>query len=595
MTFELNSFFFPRSVLELIYFRKIYRTPAKISRCCVKLKRLLDEEKYKKKNQVKADSLDYNSAYQDIPWEMSFSNATPLRERNDIEIKSYQSLQMEDLKRIIGQSDLIVTLNLEKEKIEEMDLFFDTNTIFHENSKDENQNYQTSVQRSGDVYVEIIVLICGKSFKKEYLMSQQGLLRCIELRQCVVHVICDYSVSQEVTHFPFNFGSQCMYKEKDEFKDSGTRSIPRSSLSDECQDMLDRISRSKLREVQAQVITFCQRMEAVEIIDSIFQELAVAHMNIQVEKRGLESDNHSGYQETNKRHPKKTAKKEIVLIFGRPFLNQLSQQYFSACFINLLEEGCSLTVITENISLNDSLLISSLSKKLISAGLKELLEKIVDEKLALFVNGDCVLSIRENLRNIIEQDFVGSLNSIGNFIDENCPELLKFFIDLLENYFTESPDCSRDLNLGLDRRRIEQLLPMFEELPVKLSRLFKRSAINSAFQKVHFAEKGVRRFFLEKWNNFHIATLIEEHKVWEYRQMDYIMIPWAHRSLQIFREVFRNLLGLESQGTSKDENSIKRELDRIGEGNWRKLVRENLKNFEKPILRSLIDEDFFFI
>ena len=349
MTFDLKCFHLPRSDLELIYFRKIYRTPAEISRCCVKLKRLLDGEKYERKNLVKANSLDYNSIHQNIPWELSFSNSVPLRGGNAIEIKTYRSLQMEDLKSSIGKSDLIVSLNFEKKKIEEMDVLFDKNTVFHENTKDAKQNDKTSVQRSGDVDAEIIVLIVGKNFKKEHLTSQQSVLQYIELKHCVVHVICDYRVSQEVNHFLFNFGLRYIYEEPDEFGDSGSPSIPRSSLSDAFQSMHDRICPSKLIEKKTQVITFCQTVKVVEIISSIFQESAVAHMNIQAEKIGLENFDHRGGQKSSRESPRKAVKNEIVLIFELPVV---FDGFFSPTSCELVGQVNSLTLIIQN-SLND--------------------------------------------------------------------------------------------------------------------------------------------------------------------------------------------------------------------------------------------------
>ena len=611
ITTELKRFHCFRSDLELIYFRKTYRTPAEISRCCVKLKRLLDEEKYKKKNQVKAHSLGYNSTYQDIPcynstyqdipWEMSFSNSTPLREGNAIEIRPYQSLQMEDLKKSIGQSDLIVTLNLEKEKIEEMDLVFDTNTVFHENSDANNHNELAAVGRSSGGGKEIIVLICGKNFTKESLISQQGLLRYIELKQCVVYVICDHRVSQEVNHFSFDFGSQYIYEEPFGFELEGARFW--LSFIEECIKMRDKFCRSKLREIQTQVITLCQTIEAISLINSIFQESAVVHMNIEREKIGWKNSDRRGGEERNAKSHPKAVKKEIVLIFGHPSWEQLPLERFCPCFFNLVEEGFSLTLISQDISLNDISRISSLaedSKKNSSKGFEDLLQKcsekllgdleeIVDGRLIQFANRDCALIIRENLRNIIEQDFAGILKSIEILIGENFTERSnKYLIEIIKRYYL------------FDERQFSfsnrYLLQMFGRKSDKISKFYENLNIKSVFQKIRLVDKSVRRFFLENWDNFHkntLVTLVEEQKIWQLSDMDYIMIPWVHRNVHNFREVFWNLLGFESQGTSTDEKLIKREIFRIGERNLRNLVRRNLNNFEKSILRSLVVEDFF--
>ena len=604
MTFELKRFHPARSDLELIYLREIYRTPADISNCSVKLKRLLNWKP------AKTNSLNDHFIHQDIHWEMSFLNSTPLREESGIEIRSYHSLQMEDLKKSIGQSDLIVTLDFEKEKIQEMDLIFDTNTIFHENSEDKKKNDQISVERIGVVNDETILLICGKNFKKEYLTYQQGLVRYIELKQCVVHVIFDYRVSQEIEQFAFNFGSRYIYEEPDERKASG-------SLADECQKMHDIIRRSKVREVKINIITFYQTMEAVEIINSIFQKSSVVHMNIQREKSGLENSDHNGGQEINAKSQPKAVKKEIVLIFGHPFWEQLPRQQFSPCFFNLVK-GCSLTLISQNISLNDSFWVSSLSGNdiaIISEGLEDSLrkcneklpddlKKIVDESLSQFADWGWGLIFGENLKNLIEQDLVGSLNSIGNLIDEKCTKLFDgYFVELLkskiEKLFGNSSDRAFSIfPITILCGKKAQLLSVAREMSKKFLKIYEKLNINSAFQNVCFTDEGVRRFFLENWDNFHkntLVTLVEEQEIWQLSDMDYIMIPWAHRNLHKFREVFWNLLGVESLGTAGDEKFMEWELDRLGEGNLRKLVRRNLKSFEKPVLRSLIAEDFFSI
>ena len=347
MLFESEIFRLPRSDLKLIYFRKIYRTPADISNCCVKLKRLLD------KKSVKANSLNdhFPHQHQYIPWEMSFSTSTPLREENSIELKSYQSLQMEDLKSCIGKSDLIVTLNFEKEKIEKLNIIFDTNTIFHENFKEQTEIDPTAVQRLGEVGVEIIILICGKNFTKESLISQQGLRRYIELKQCVVHVICDYRVFEEIKHFSFSIEIRVI----DDETEFGSQ-----SLLEECKKLREKVFFSKLSEIKTLVIPFCQTMKSVQLINKLFQIPVVIHVNVHVNGTGVENTGDIKGQKKNGKSWSKAIFEEIVLVFGLPIWDEAPLLYSSQGFMELVHKGCPLTLIKESFTLEGCKWISSL-------------------------------------------------------------------------------------------------------------------------------------------------------------------------------------------------------------------------------------------
>ena len=530
MTFELKNFHSTRPDLELIYFRKIYRTPAEVSRCCVKLKRLLDEEKYKMKKPVTTNSLDYNFTHQEIPWEMSFSNSTPLREGNAIEIKCYQSLQMEDFKSSIRHSDLIVTLDFENEKIEEMDLSFDTNTVFHENPKNKDYNEQTAVGRSSNDGLPIIVLICGENFTKESLISQQGLLRYIELKHCVVYVICHYSVLQEIEQFSFNFGSMYIYEEPVEIRSSkissslrsssSSRSSPRSTLSIKCREMHEKICQSKLKNDQTHVITFCQTMKVVTVINSIFKNLAVIH--VQIKKTCLQRSGYIEVQRSNQIIHHTAIAKEMVLVFGVPFRNQIPVLKNWPCLVELVHEGCSLTLISEDFTLDGSAWTSTLLKELrrdIVEGLTKSLEipSLVNEK-------DIRAAISNDLTELVSGDVIGVIDQKWiELFDEN---LMKAVIDDFTNCFIE--DFSRKLitkaleNLAEDlavvaEKRLTKLVDETlrqvyrEKLPELVDKYLPKSPHNKknwpyveidtmrAIEELHWKLKTLKTMITETW------------------------------------------------------------------------------------------------
>ena len=107
---------FSRPDVEVIYFRKIYRSPEQIARCCSKIKRLLDQEN------VDSNCCTSDKSYiRCLPWEMSNSNRPPLSENGSIVVKSYASLDDIDMSELISEdetSKLVVTWDVEKEKVE---------------------------------------------------------------------------------------------------------------------------------------------------------------------------------------------------------------------------------------------------------------------------------------------------------------------------------------------------------------------------------------------------------------------------------------------------------------------------------------------
>ena len=595
MTFEpLKRFLFPRSDLEFIHFRKIYRTPAKISRCCVKLKRLLDEEKYKKKNQVKAHSLDYNSTYQDIPWEMSFSNSTPLREGNDIEIKSYQSLQMEDLKKSIGQSDLIVTLNLEKEKIQEMDLLFGTNTVFHENSEANCHNERAAVERSSGDGGEIIVLICAKNFRKESLTSQQGLLRYIELKQCVVHLICDYRVTKEVEHFSFNFGSWYICEEPFE---------PGSCF----------ISLSKLSE-RTQIITFCQTMDAVTLINSFFPKLVVLH--VQVEKTCLKRVGTLKVKKNNEKNHQNPMVEEIVLVFGPTFRNQLPVMNYGQCLVNLVHEGCSLTLIsddfTDGCEWTSAVLMEKELKKNIVKGLTKSsnIRSLVRKKLIRVTNSnDLTELVNRVIRGVIDQKLTELFNeSLIQVVIDDFSKLINE--DLIAKLIDKaSQNLAEDLGVVLEEslnqladdsltQVVRENLPQLVDKYLNITPLCKKNRLAAERDKIN-----VKNAFFAKLTDEKLKTLISK-TWWECSQrfvkkkihenLEVIRVS-AHEkilrkcTIKALRKMIENILEFDENDLRELYLTFTSYSCRAG-SSW---VAENLQIFSEDILRSLIYEVFY--
>ena len=644
MTFELKNFHSTRSDLELIHFRKIYRTPAKISRCCVKLKRLLDEEKYKKKNQVKAHSLDYNSTYQDIPWEMSFSNSMPLREGNDIEIKSYQSLQMVDLKKCIGQSDLIVTLNLEKEKVQEMDLLFDTNTVFHENSEANCHNERAAVGRSSGDGGEIIVLICAKNFRKESLTSQQGLLRYIELKQCVVHVICDYRVTKEVEHFSFNFGSWYIYEEPFE--------------SESCF-----ISLSKLSE-KTQIITFCQTMDAVKLINSYFPKLAALHIN--VENTCLKRSEYIEGKKNNEKSHQNAMVEEIVLVFGSTFRNELPVMNYWPCLVNLVHEGCSLTLITDDFTLDASECTSALFfiveelKRYIVEGLEKSLNiqslvseedirvtksndltelvngvilGIIDQKLIELFNESLIQVVIDDLSKLIDDDLITKLidkasqnlaedlaavveKSLIKLVDETLTQVvLEKLPELVNKNLTIKPLGKR--NWGYDKKfgwklgdkTLETILSdawwnCCKKYAIRRFRKTLRK-FNDTFTKmlptceINALERIIGHIM--EFDRRDLEVLFETETFFFTLSCSY---NWVSRNLHIFNEealrsaVFEELRTsfdhkLQTEGMKNARAFVRTILHKTPEVEINEWLRRNVKIFNKEVLRSLLAKRYF--
>ena len=82
---------FSRPDVELVYCRKVYRSPTDIAKSCSKLKRLIDMKKCGT-DLLQRRSFNYNDelsfTHRDIPWEMSFSNQPPLSELCTVRVEA---------------------------------------------------------------------------------------------------------------------------------------------------------------------------------------------------------------------------------------------------------------------------------------------------------------------------------------------------------------------------------------------------------------------------------------------------------------------------------------------------------------------------
>ena len=183
LAYSSDIFRFPRPDYEIVYFRKLYRSPAGISKVCVKLKRSMDKEKSTsgKCNQVP------KFRFELIPWEMSLSNRQHMTETSPIMVKSYKSLELPELYRSIDKSDFIVTLDLQ-EKVKELLAVFIPNRIFHQ-STTQSLESEYFVHRTAAFDMETIVLVCGRNLTIAALKSQRWLLERMKLKHCHVFII----------------------------------------------------------------------------------------------------------------------------------------------------------------------------------------------------------------------------------------------------------------------------------------------------------------------------------------------------------------------------------------------------------------------
>ena len=236
-------------------------------------------------------------------------------------------------------------------------------------------------------------------------------------------------------------------------------------------------------------------------------------------------------------------------------------------------------------------------------------------RLIKFTECDFAPAIRQNKRNFIDQDFEKKMKkSIENAPDEIRPTMHHNFIELVKSHSAHMlGNVASDHHLSTEQRSFLQ-----EEVGKKLRKFYDNLNLKITCEKIemlYFADKGARRFFAENWQNFEdhdLITLINEQKMWESGNMDYRLVPWFRRNLRKFdRKLLRNLVeqGLDACEYENlqplidanlinfdAENSVnffKEVLDKISEYKLRELVRGNLKSFEKPILGSLIAEDFF--
>ena len=591
MLFESEIFRLPRSDLKLIYFRKIYRTKVDISNCCVKLKRLLD------KKLVKANILKDHFTHQYIPWEMSFSTSTPLREGNSIELRSYQSLPMEDLRSCIGKSDLIVTLNFEREKIEKLNLTFDTNIIFHENSKKQTGIDTITVQQQlgEENGVEFIILIFGKSFTKESLISQQGLLWYIELKQCVVYVIYDYRVSEEIRHFSFNFETR-VFDEETEF-------FGLHSLDQECKKLRKEIFQSKINEFKTLVISLCPTMKSVELINRLFQLPVVIHVNIHVNETGVEKSGDTEVKEKNDKSWNNAIFEEIVLVFGFPFWDKTLPLYSSQGFKELVHEGCPLTFLTlseESFTLESCKWISSLLKNLRENIIKKLTESLLTNEIAIrrkvsragaksrvaWINYNCR---GQNVIKLFNQGLV----KLGDYdltviFEEYSRKLLekvidKILIEVLDEIFPEGKYFAGLVDNCLAKTLDDEMMSSDKRLP---------EVIESAKRLVRdvWGDLGDRlKLILETSRDFCGKDAIErvlKNHIFNQSTQENIMEIFEKKGFCRFIE--KNLQKFNKNDLRELNNTFA--CGNLTSHRWSRWVLRNLKSFNGVVLRSLILE-----
>ena len=586
MLFESEIFRLPRSDLKLIYFRKIYRTPVDISNCCVKLKRLLD------KKLVKANILKDHFTHQYIPWEMSFSTSKPLREGNSIELRSYQSLQMEDLRSCIGKSDLIVTLNFEREKMEKLSLTFDTNTISHENSEEQTEIDPTAVQQQlgEEVGVEFIILIFGKSFTKESLLSQQGLLWYIEVKQCDVYVIYDYRVSEEIRHFSFNFETR-VYDEETE------------SLLQECEKLQKEIFQSKINEFKTLVISLCQTMKSVMLINIVFQLPIVIHKNIHVNETGVEKSGDTEVKEKNDKSWNNAIFEEIVLVFGFPFWHKTLLLYSSQGFKELVHEGCPLTFLTlseESFTLESCKWISSLLKNLREDIIEKLTESLLTNEISIrrkisqagaksrvaWINYNCR---GQNVIKLFNQGLV----KLGDYdltviFEEYSRKLLekvvgKILIEGLDEIFPEGKDFAELVDDCLAKTLDDIMMSSDKRLP---------EAIKGAKRLVRdvWGDLGERlKLILETSRDFCGKDAIErvlKNHIFNQSTQENTMESFEKKGFCRFIE--KNLRKFNKNDLRELNNTFA--CGNLSSHRWSRWVLRNLKSFNGVVLRSLILE-----
>ena len=582
MLFESEIFRLPRSDLKLIYFRKIYRTPADISNCCVKLKRLLD------KKSMKAKNLSGHFTHQYIPWEMSFSTSTPLREGNSIELRSYQSLQMEDLRSCIGKSDLIVSLNFEKKKVEKLNIIFDTNTIFHENSIEQTENHPTALQRLGEEGgVEIIILICGKSFTKEYLISQQGLLWYLELKQCVAYVICDYRVLKKMKHFSFNFETRVF----DEGAKFGSK-----SLLEKCQKLRREIFQSTISEFKALVISFCQTMESVELINTLFQIPVVIHVNVHVTRMGVKNRAIKGQGNWNN-----TIFKKIVLVSELHIWDEAPLLYSSQGCMKLVRENCPLTLIRDCVPLECCKWISSLLENLREDIIEKLTESLLTNKISIRtkISRACTKSrvawINYNCRSQnVTKTFNQCLTRLGDydltvFLDDYTRELLekvvdKILIEVSGEIFPERIGFAKLVDECLAKTLDNEMMSSDPEHLLKVIEEAKRVV------REVWRDLGDRlKLILETSRDFCEKDAIErvlKNHLFNQSTQENIMESFEKKGFCRFIE--KNLRKFNKNDLRELNNTFA--CGNLTSRRWSRWVRRNLKSFNGDVLRSLILE-----
>ena len=335
MTYASDIFRFPRPDYEIIYFRKLYRSPAGISKLCVKLKRLMDKERLTsgKSSQSQKFSLER------IPWEMSLSNRHHVTETSAIEVKSYRSFELSELYGSIDKTEIIVTLNLRESKIKELDDVFKANRIFHQNTKQRLES-EFVVQRTDAFDMEVIVLACGRNFTIAALKCQSWLLECMKLKQCDLFIICHGSIIKQIESFLCENVATEVQLFLPCYADFYLHSI--------CSEMSNKLHKRNVNARNVSIVTFDLELEVAKSVGLEFCDYVVHHMNLRLS--GKEKGNHLK-KELQPEDVANLKKIQEIIIF-LDFFYEVDvvfplSQYLP--FVNL--DTCSIHIMSRSISL----------------------------------------------------------------------------------------------------------------------------------------------------------------------------------------------------------------------------------------------------
>ena len=299
LSFSFNLF--SRPDVEVIYFRKIYRSPMQIARCCSKIKRLLDQEN------VDSNCCTSNKSYiRCLPWEMSYSNQPPLSENSSIVVKSYASLEDDfDLSKLISDdetSKLVVTLDVEKEKMGTLIRLITANENFPANRlKTENgfktiqagfekfyprvltalncrielletREEKTKSEKVSFYYGCRVIVLIFNDFKNKSLESQKKLMASFDLNNCEIFVICHVRSSNAIESFIRNEMYQLPISVFP-YDDNDT------SLFSKSKHLCSEILSPKRYKEKTLIATFDQSFSNIQQLDQIFEKYSIFHLN----------------------------------------------------------------------------------------------------------------------------------------------------------------------------------------------------------------------------------------------------------------------------------------------------------------------------